>query len=144
MTMAFPEGVKNSYVPNSQPQGGQISKQVADVHVWKRNEINNWKHTRLNDTQAANEANSLADGQDAKGNPTISAEKFKAYCHEHFPHADLTNVDNMTNYITVEDATGSLTTYYIQEQTATKKEEFAQLKESVDTPVQEQPPQMGL
>ena len=98
-----------------------------------KRELNNISHAALNDTEAAQAANSLADmeidvkGKDGKTTKekVISANAFNQYVEQHFPNVDFNHVNN---YISIADATGSLTTYSVQQQAFDAAQQKADLE----------------
>ena len=96
--------------------------------------LNNAVHAAFNDTEAAQAANGLADmeidvqGKDGKTEKrkVISAAAFNSYVAEHFPNVEFNHVNN---YISVSDATGSLTTYSVQQQAYDAAQQKAELQE---------------
>ena len=86
-----------------------------------KKQLGNIAHAAFNDTEAAQAANNLADMEiDVKckdGKTTkekvISAAAFNQYVEQHFPNVDFNHINN---YISIADATGSLTTYSVQQQ----------------------------
>lgn len=109
-----------------------ITEKFGDL----KKHINNAEHTITNDTAAAQLANSLVDGKDKDGNPTISADKFNAACAEHFPNV---KIGTVTNYITVFNATGSFTDYAVRQQIYEK----AHQRQEMETQG-ENPPTLGI
>ena len=95
--------------------------------------INNVMHTVLNDTAAAKLANDSADCKGKNGEPAISAEKFVAVCKEHFPNV---KPGNVSNYITVTDATGSFTEYAVKQEAYNKKQQRQELEAQGEKPQQ--------
>ena len=114
--------------------------------LFSKKDFNNRVHAAFNDTEAAKIANSLADMEidvakkdgTSEKQKVISGTAFNSYVSEHFPNVEFNHV---SNYISIADATGSLTTYYVQQQAYEKANQVAELKEQSG---QDQAPDMGV
>ena len=99
--------------------------------------LGNHVHAALNDTDAAQIANKLAD-MEVKGKKVISADAFNNYVKENYPNVEFNPVNN---YISIANATGSLTTYSVQQQAYEQAQKAAELQEKSG---QDSAPDMGV
>ena len=132
MTVGFnPNGEWERREPGLREQLSLSAKDVFNGDV--KRVLNNVAHATFNDTEAAQAANSLADmeidvkGKDGKTTKekVISANAFNQYVEQHFPNVDFNHVNN---YISIVDATGSLTTYSVKQQAFDAAQQKAELE----------------
>lgn len=110
-------------------------------------ENNNEYQAAINETEAAQTANKLANmkvdvvnkrtGEKLKKD-AISADVFNKYVEENFPNVDFKRVNN---YILVEDATGSFNDYFIKQKAYDAAQKTEKLKEQSG---QDSAPEMGV